>query len=209
MNLTHLIQSGGLFLVAAFVFGESALFIGLVLPGDTLLISVGILAAQGKLPLVLSIAVIAFAAILGDNTGYQTGRVMGKRLFHKKDSVIFRQEYVTRAEKFYEKYGNKTMLLSHFIPFVRSFAPMVAGVAKMPWIQLFTYVSIGDIVWAVSITLIGYWFGSRIPNLDHYILPTLVGVVILSFGPTLWHLFGDAETRRRLFAKLRRRHEAD
>jgi len=103
MDLSHLIQSGGLLLVAGFVFGESALFLGMVLPGDTLLISVGILAAQGKLPLAISILVIAFAAILGDNVGYQTGRVMGKRLFHKKDGIIFRQEYVGRAEKFYEK----------------------------------------------------------------------------------------------------------
>ena len=169
----------------------------------------GILAAQGKLPLAISILVIAFAAILGDNVGYQTGRVMGKRLFHKKDGIIFRQEYVGRAEKFYEKYGSKTMLLSHFIPFVRSFAPMLAGVAKMSWAKMCLFVSVGDIVWAVSITLLGYWFGSRIHNLDHYILPTLVAVVVLSFGPTLWHLLGNRETRQRLLAKLRRDNSKD
>jgi membrane-associated protein len=122
--------------------------VGFFLPGDTLLLSAGILAAQGKLSLSLTMAVIAFAAILGDNTGYSLGRAMGPRLFRKKDGILFRHEYVARAEKFYEKYGSKTMLLSHFIPVVRSFAPLVAGV--------------GDIVWAVATTLVGYWFGSRI-----------------------------------------------
>jgi membrane-associated protein len=87
---------------------------------------------------------------------------MGPRLFRKKDGILFRHEYVARAEKFYEKYGSKTMLLSHFIPVVRSFAPLVAGVGKMPRWQFFIFDAIGDIVWAVATTLVGYWFGSRI-----------------------------------------------
>jgi membrane-associated protein len=136
--------------------------VGFFLPGDTLLLSAGILAAQGKLSLSLTMAVIAFAAILGDNTGYSLGRAMGPRLFRKKDGILFRHEYVARAEKFYEKYGSKTMLLSHFIPVVRSFAPLVAGVGKMPRWQFFIFDAIGDIVWAVATTLVGYWFGSRI-----------------------------------------------
>jgi membrane-associated protein len=208
MDTTHLIQSGGLLMIAAIVFAESGLFLGFFLPGDTLLLSAGVLAAQGKLPLEITILVIAAAAILGDNTGYQLGRMMGRRLFRKKDGILFRQEYVQRAEAFYEKHGSKTMLLSHYIPVVRSFAPAVAGVAKMSWPQFFIYDAIGDVSWAVIITLLGYWFGSRIPNLDHYILPTFAGVTLLTFGPTLWHIFGNRETRQRLFMRIKRkRHE--
>ncbi|HLZ14453.1 MAG TPA: VTT domain-containing protein [Candidatus Saccharimonadales bacterium] len=206
MDTTHIIQSGGLLTIAAIIFAESGMMLGFFLPGDTLLLSAGVLASQGKLPLALTIAVVALAAILGDNTGYTIGRTMGPRLFRKKDGIIFRQEYVGRAEKFYEKHGSKTMLLAHFIPIIRSFAPLVAGVGKMPRGQFFVFDAIGDIAWAAITTLVGYWFGSRIKNLDHYILPTFIGVVLLSFGPTLWHLFGNRETRTRILAAILRRN---
>lgn len=205
MDPTHIIQAGGLLLVAAIIFAESGMMLGFFLPGDTLLLSAGVLASQGKLPIAATIAVIGLAAILGDNTGYTIGRAMGPRLFRKKDGVIFRQEYVQRAEKFYEKYGSKTMLLSHFVPIVRSFAPLVAGVAKMPRAKFFIFDAVGDVVWAAGVTLVGFWFGSRIKNLDHYMLPVFIAVIVLSFAPTLWHIFGDRETRQRLFAKLSRK----
>ncbi|HSW66147.1 MAG TPA: DedA family protein [Bacillota bacterium] len=203
MDVNSIIQSGGLLAIAAIIFAESGLMVGFFLPGDTLLLSAGVLASQGKLPLAITIAVIAFAAILGDNAGYSVGRAMGPRLFRKKDGILFRHEYVVRAEAFYEKHGAKTMLLAHFIPVVRSFAPLVAGVGKMPRWQFFIFDAIGDIVWAVVTTLIGYWFGSKIKNLDHYILPTFIAVTCITFGPTLWHVFGNRETRQRLFARLR------
>src|SRR5580700_9670768 len=113
-NVVHLIQAGGLLLVAAIIFAESGMMVGFFFPGDTLLLSAGILAAGGKLPLIPTILVIAIAAILGDNTGYQIGRHLGRRLFRKPDSLFFRHEYIMRAEAFYEKYGSKTMLLAHF-----------------------------------------------------------------------------------------------
>jgi len=204
MNPTTIIESGGLIALGLLVFAESGLMVGFFLPGDTLLLSAGVLAAQGQMPIALTIVVVALAAIIGDNTGYQLGSAMGKRLFRKPDGIIFRQEYVMRAEKFYEKHGSKTMLLAHFIPVVRSFAPLVAGVGKMPRKAFFIYDAVGIIVWAALITLLGYWVGSKIPNLDHYILPVFVAIVVLSFAPTLWHIFGDASVRRRLLAKLRR-----
>ncbi len=207
-DVHHILESGGLLLVAVIVFAESGMLVGFFLPGDTLLLSAGVFAAQGNLPIGLTIAVIAFAAILGDNTGYTIGKLMGPRIFTKKDGIIFRQEYVQRSKKFYDRHGAKTMLLAHFIPLVRSFAPLVAGVGKMPRGQFFVYDAIGIIVWATLVTLLGYWFGSKIPNLDHYILPTIGVVVLLSFGPMLWHLFGDKTTRARLFnAVLRRKSE--
>jgi membrane-associated protein len=117
-DVTQLIQSGGLIAIALIIFLESGLMVGFLFPGDTLLLSAGVFAAQGQFPIEVTIAVIAVAAILGDNTGYTIGKVMGKRLFRKKDGIVFRQEYVERAEHFYEKYGAKTMLITHFVPIV-------------------------------------------------------------------------------------------
>ncbi len=208
MDVTSLIEGGGLLVIMAIVFFESGMMVGFFLPGDTLLLSAGLLAAQGHFPIGLTIAVIAFAAILGDNTGFTIGRAMGKRLYHKKDGLLFRQAYVTKAERFYQKYGAKTMLISHFVPFVRSFAPFVAGVAKMPRAQFMFYGAVGDIAWASIITMLGYEFGNRIPHIDRYILPVIGAVMVLSFGPMILHIIKDKEFRRKfrdmLATRLRR-----
>ena len=161
LDVTHLIEIGGLLILALIIFAESGMFVGFFFPGDTLLLTAGVFSAQGKLPEVeIVIAVIAFAAILGDNIGYQIGKRYGRRLFQKPDSLIFRPEYARKAEAFFNRYGAKTMLVAHFIPIVRTFAPPVAGIANMPYKKYFMYDAIGDIFWATSITLVGYWFGS-------------------------------------------------
>lgn len=188
LDVNHLIQAGGLLVIAAVIFGESGMFIGFFFPGDTLLLSAGIFAAAGKLPLLTTILVIALAAILGDNVGYHIGKRWGRRLFKKPDGLVFRQEYVTRAEDFYERFGSKTMLLAHFVPVVRTFAPAVAGVAHMNYRQFFIFDAIGDAAWATIVTLIGYWFGTKIPNLDHYIMLALAGVMVITLGPTFYHV---------------------
>lgn len=205
MNVDSIIQSGGLAAIMAIIFAESGMLVGFFLPGDTLLLAAGVFAAQGKLPIALTIVLIAVAAILGDNTGYHIGRLTGKRIFRKKDGILFRHEYIEKAEKVYEKYGGKIMLLAHFLPIVRTFAPLVAGVAHMPRWKFFIFDAIGDIVWAAAVTLLGYWLGSKIPNLDHYILPTVLIVCCITLGPMLWHIVGDRETRTRLLARLRGR----
>jgi len=196
LDVTHIVAAGGLALVAAIIYSEVALMLGFFLPGDTLLLSVGIFAAQGKLPLLLSIIIIALAAILGDNTSYHIGNRVGPRLFRKKDGIIFRQEYVARAEHFYGKYGNKTALLAHWVPIVRTFAPLLAGVGKMPYRTFVVYDAVGDVAWATIVTLLGYFVGSRIPNIDHYILFVLALVIIASFGPTIYHLIKSIRQRR-------------
>lgn len=201
-DVAHIIQAGGLLLIAAMIFGESGMFIGFFFPGDTLLLSAGIFAAQGKLPLALTITVIALAAIAGDNTGYFIGKKLGPRLFRKKDSLVFRHEHVVRTHKFFETYGSKTMLVAHFIPIVRTFAPLVAGVGEMKYKQFVVFDAVGDISWAIIVTMLGYWFGSRIPNLESYILPTFFVVTVLTFGPTLYHIFKDPKIRGALLGKL-------
>ncbi|MGC1177135.1 MAG: VTT domain-containing protein [Candidatus Saccharimonadales bacterium] len=186
-NVSDIVQAGGLVLIAAIIFGESGMFIGFFFPGDTLLLSAGVFAGQGKLSLAAVIAVVGVAAIAGDNVGYHIGKHYGRRLFRKPDGIIFRQEHIQRAEAFYEKYGSKTMLLAHFVPIVRTFAPAVAGVAGMNYKQFFIFDAIGDIGWAASVTLIGYWFGTKIPNIDHYILVVVAAAILITLGPTLYH----------------------
>jgi len=202
MDVTSLIQSGGLLVIALIVYAESGMMVGFFLPGDTLLISAGILAASGQFPVEIAVSVIALAAVLGDNTGYIIGKTAGKRLFRKPDGIIFRQEYVQKAEKFYEKYGAKTLLIAHYIPIVRSFAPLVAGIAHMNRLQFFIYDFIGAASWAILLTLLGYFFGSRIPHLESYIHYVLLGVVVISFGPVVWHIIRDPKIRRKLRDKL-------
>jgi membrane-associated protein len=207
MNVDSIIQGGGILAIVAIIFAESGMMLGFFLPGDTLLLATGVFAEQGKLPvpLALAISLIAVAAILGDNTGYQIGKLSGKRLFGKKDGILFRQEYVERTEKIYEGYGGKIMLLAHFIPIVRTFAPVVAGIGKMRRTEFFIFDAIGDIAWSIAVTMIGYWFGSKIPNVDRYIVPTVFAVTALTFGPMLWHIFGDPKSRKRFLAALKKR----
>jgi membrane-associated protein len=203
-NVTHLIQTGGLVLIAAVIFAESGMMIGFLFPGDTLLLSAGVLAAGGTLSLPLTIIVISIAAILGDNVGYHIGRHVGRRLFSKADGIVFRHEYIMRAEAFYKKHGSKTMLVAHFVPVVRSFAPVAAGAAKMPLSQFMIFDAIGDIAWSVAITCFGFFVGSRVPGIDRYIEPLLIIIVLIFLTPTLYHIAKDQKIRSaiiRIFKK--------
>lgn len=189
LNVTNLIQSGGLLLLAVIVFSEVGLLLGFFLPGDTLLIAAGIYAHSGHLSIVAVIVVVAVAAIAGDSTGYFIGRKLGPRLFNKPDGVIFRKDHIEKAEAFYDKYGAKTLLISHFLPIVRTFQPLLAGVAGMPYKRFVIFDVIGDLAWAILVPLLGYYVGSRIPNIDKYILLILGGTIVISAGPTLYHIF--------------------
>lgn len=188
LNVNHLIESGGLLLIAAIVFAETGLLIGFFLPGDTLLLTAGVFAAQGKLPIVWVIPLVIIASIAGNIAGYHIGKHGGKRIFKKRDGLLFKQEYAMRAEKFYESHGGKTVLLARFVPIIRTLAAVVAGIGHMEFATFMFYNVIGAILWGGGVTLLGYWFGSRIPNIDHYILPVILLVSILSFGPVLYHL---------------------
>jgi membrane-associated protein len=196
-DVTHIIQAGGLLLIGAVIFGESGMFIGFFFPGDTLLLSAGVFAGQGKLSLAAIFVVVSLAAIAGDNTGYHIGKRYGRRLFRKPDGLVFRQAYVQQAEAFYEKYGSKTMLVAHFIPVVRTFAPAVAGVARMKYKQFVIFDAIGDTAWAIIVTLIGYWFGTKIPNIDRYIVLAVVAVMLITLGPTFYHITKAILEKRR------------
>jgi membrane-associated protein len=203
-DVNQLLESGGLLLIALIIFAESGMMVGFFFPGDTLLLSAGVLAATGKLSLFITIPVIAAAAIIGDNCGYHIGKRFGRRLFSKPDSLIFRHDYIMRAERFYEKYGSKTMLVAHFIPVVRTFAPVTAGAGNMPAAKFMFFDAIGDIAWAITIILLGFFVGSRIPNLSHYVDPVLVAIVVISLAPTIYHTLKDEKIRTALKLRLRR-----
>jgi len=203
-DVTHLIETGGLLLIGLMVFAESGIMVGLFLPGDTLLLSAGVLAATGKLDIVTLTIVITIAAIAGDNVGFFIGKHLGPRLFRKKDGVIFRKEYIDKAEKFYEKYGARAMLVEHFIPIIRSFAPVTAGAGKMNYGLFFVCNTIGDIAWAVSFTLFGFFVGSKIPHIDKYIEPAILAVILVFTVPALYRVLSDPRIRAAIKSKLSR-----
>jgi membrane-associated protein len=171
----------GLFLI---IFAETGLLIGFFLPGDSLLFTAGILASQGN----LNIAVIALgcflAAVIGDQVGYTIGHRAGPALFRRPDSRIFKQKYVDRTKEFFEKHGPKTILLARFVPIVRTFAPVLAGVGEMNRRTFTTYNVVGGFVWGVGVTVAGYVLGEAIgEDIDKYLLPIIALIVLLSILP--------------------------
>ncbi len=181
----HLIQSAGLIGVFFIIFAETGLFVGFFLPGDSLLFPIGILASQGFIPVWPFIAIAALGAILGDTTGYFIGRRFGPRIFTKDDSFFFDKKYIERTQHFYEKYGLLTVFLARFVPIVRTFAPALAGVGKMRYRTFLAWNIFGGIIWPIAVVWAGYFFGSRIPNIDKYIVPGVVAIVVLSALPVL------------------------
>jgi len=177
-NVPELIRLVGLYGLIVIVFAETGLLIGFFLPGDSLLITAGLFAARGDLDIVtLNIALI-IAAIAGDATGYAIGKRTGKALYNRPDSFFFRKEHLRITREFYDKHGGKTIIFARFMPIVRTFAPVVAGVAEMGYARFATYNVIGGIAWVTSCTLGGYLLGALIPNIESRI-HLVVGVVIV------------------------------
>ncbi len=194
-----------LLFIGLIIFAESGLLVGFFLPGDTLLFPAGFFAAQGKLPLGLLILTVIICAIIGYDTGYRIGKRIGPRLFTKEDGIIFRQEYVMQAEEFYEKHGGKTMLMARFVPIVRTLAPVVAGVGSMDKKTFWFYNVMGAAVWGTGVILLGYWLGSKIPNIDRYILPVILAATLITLTPTVLHIMRDPKIRARLWRKISRK----
>lgn len=203
-DIETIVRSGGILIVAFIVFAESGLLVGFFLPGDTLLFGAGLIASQGELPLIPLILAVIVAAVVGDNVGYSIGRRSGPRFFKKKDGILFRQEYVQRAEDFYEKHGGKTIILARFTPIVRTFAPLVAGIGKMPRGRFMFFNVFGGILWGAGMTLLGYHLGSRIPGLDHYIEYVLIAVVVVSLGLSALHILKDKQSRQKIWQIIRK-----
>lgn len=197
-DLTDIIKAIGLIGVLAIVFAESGLLIGFVLPGDSLLFTAGILASKHLLNVNINVlfGLIFLAAVLGDSVGYTFGRKVGPRIFRRDDSVLFHKDNVKKAEEFYLKYGGKTVILARFIPMIRTFAPIVAGVGKMHYGKFLSFNLIGGLLWTAVMTYLGYFIGSKVNNIDHYVLPIIALIIVISIAPGLIHILKDAKTRK-------------
>lgn len=183
ISLEELIRAVGYAGIFGIIFSESGLLVGFFLPGDSLLFTAGFVASQGYLNIFALIVVSLLGAVIGDSVGYSFGRKVGKSLFTRPQSRFFRPEHLERAKAFYTKYGAKTIVLARFVPIVRTFAPILAGVGEMPYATFLTYNLIGGLFWTISLPLLGYFLGSLVPNIDHFILPIIGLIVVLSVLP--------------------------
>jgi len=170
--------------LAAIVFSETGLLVGFFLPGDSLLFTVGVVAGAGQLDIVLVNVLLMSAAMIGDSTGYFLGRQTGPRIFSRKDSRFFKQEYVTRTHAYYERYGGKTIIMARFVPIVRTFAAFVAGVGQMPYLKFLPFSVCGGIGWVFLMTMLGYELGG-VPFIRHYFDKVILLIIFLSLLPTV------------------------
>jgi len=194
-SLDSLIQWGGYGVLFAIVFAETGLLVGFFLPGDSLLITAGLLAANGALNIWWLNGLLIVAAVVGDSVGYAIGRRLGPRLFTRQKSLLFNPAHVERTRRFYEKYGAKTIVIARFVPIVRTFAPVLAGVGGMEYRRFIFYNVAGGVGWVVSMTWVGYLLRQSIPNVGSYIHIVVPIVIVLSCIPIAVELL--RERRRR------------
>lgn len=190
IDLTELIQTIGYLGLFFIVFAESGLFFGFFFPGDSLLFTAGFLASQGFLNIQYLVPLMVVAAIGGDSAGYWMGNKFGRWLMKKEDSLVFKKEHMYQAQEFYDKHGGKTLILARFIPAVRTFVPIVAGMAKMEYKRFISFNVIGGFIWGAGMPLLGYSLGSMIPGVDRYLLPIVILIIFLSVLPGLIHMRG-------------------
>lgn len=193
-----LIQTVGYVGLWFIIFAESGLFIGFFLPGDSLLFTAGFLASEGFLDIGTVVLLCFTAAVLGDNFGYTFGRKIGPKIFQKKNSIVFNQENVKKAQLFYEKYGGKTIVLARFLPVIRTFAPILAGVGHMKYRDFFAYNIFGGILWAVGLPILGYWLGVSFPQTENYIVYIIGIIIFFSAFPQLVVILRNKENRRKI-----------
>lgn len=207
-DLVQFAQTAGpvaaLIIVAAIIFAESGLLIGFFFPGDSVLFTLGFL-VQGsssfKLDLNINLVVLVLfiAAVLGNNVGYVFGRKVGPRLFKRPNSLLFRQENVQKAQDFYDKFGGKTIILSRFIPVVRTFVPLIAGVAKMEFKTFLLFNIIGGAMWTAGVTYLGYFLGYYLHKMgvdvDTVLLPIIALILVISVSPALYQLLKSKQKR--------------
>jgi membrane-associated protein len=184
-DVEGIIRTGGPLLVCLIVFVETGFFVGFFLPGDSLLVTAGILSAAGDIPLKWLLLPVMLCAIVGDQIGYWIGRAAGSSLYRRKDSLLFRRRHLQQAHNFYETYGGKTIILARFVPIVRTFCPPVAGAAHMPYARYLIYDVFGGIFWVGTMILGGHFLGRSIPNISQRIHYVIAAVIFLSLLPAI------------------------
>ena len=184
MDPDHLITTFGTLGIFAIVFAESGLMIGLLLPGDSLLITAGVLAASGDLNLPVILVGVFLSAVAGDQVGYLFGSRVGPSLFNRPDSRLFKRKHLEKAEAYFAEHGPRTVVLARFVPIVRTFAPVLAGASEMPYRTFVTFNVMGGLLWGVGVTLLGYGLG-EVVDIDKYLLPVIALIVAASLVPVL------------------------
>lgn len=184
-----LIQTLGFLGIIAIVFAETGLFFGFFLPGDSLLFVAGVLASQDILSLNYLLVFVFCAAVLGDTVGYSFGFRVGRRFFQHDESIFFKKKYLTQTEQFFVKYGPKAVVLARFVPIVRTFMPILAGIGKMSYKTFLSYNIFGGFLWSFGLILLGFFFGQLIPNAEKYILLIVIIIIIVSFIPAVLELW--------------------
>lgn len=196
INLILLLQTIGYLGLFGIIFAESGLLVGFFLPGDTLLFTAGLLCATHFFSIYLVIIIGILGALLGDSFGYYFGKYTGARLFKREDSWFFNQKNLTKSQVFYKEHGAKTILLARFIPIVRTFAPILAGTSHMDYKTFLKWNALGGIVWVTLMTLLGFGLGKSVPNIDHYILPIILVIFVLSFVPIVWNVLKERKNSK-------------
>jgi len=182
-DVEGLVRVGGLMALIVIVFVETGLFVGFFLPGDSLLVTAGLFAARGDLDLWRIFLFVSLAAIVGDTLGYTIGARTGPRIFSREDSLLFHKKHLITTKEFYDRYGGITIVLARFMPIVRTFAPLVAGVGGMRYRRFVFYNVFGGIGWVVSMTSLGYLLGRAVPDIDRHIHIVIAIVIFLSLLP--------------------------
>lgn len=210
IDLVEFIKWAGIIGVFAIIFAESGLLIGFFLPGDTLLFTAGFLVQAKILPIGIEwLALGVFtAAVLGDTVGYLFGQKVGRKLYERKNSRFFKKEHLEAAEKFYEKYGGKTIIAARFLPAIRTFAPIVAGASKMSYQRFLLFNVIGALLWAVGVSCLGYflggWFKSMGLDIDQVLLPCILIILVIAWIPAFIHLMRNPQQRKALWNTTKR-----
>ncbi len=217
-DLVQIITAIGYVGVFAIVFAESGLFFGFFLPGDSLLFTAGLLASRNlvhpEADPIFDLRVLAIgcfiAAVLGDQVGYTFGRRVGRPLFNREDSLFFHKKHLERAEAFYAKHGGKAIVLARFMPVVRTFAPIVAGVGQMYYPRFLFFNILGGVLWGSGLTTAGYFLGNLIPpkDVDKYLLPIIALIILASVLPPTLHVLRDPEQRAGVLRAVRRSHRS-
>jgi membrane-associated protein len=194
-DLSNLIQTLGLIGVIAVIYAESGLLIGFFLPGDSLLFTAGLFAAQGYLNFPLLVIGVGLAAFLGDNTGYWFGAKIGPKIFTREDSLLFKKHYVAETQEFFDKHGARAIVFARFIPVVRTFTPILAGVGKMNYSVFIKYNIVGALIWAVGISTLGYVLGQFVPQVEKFLTPIVLVIVLTSFIPPIREAYRRRSSR--------------
>ena len=186
-DVRGLINWGGTLLVCVIVFVETGMFVGFFLPGDSLLVTAGVLAGAGQLKLASLLSLVTVCAIAGDQLGYVIGRKAGESLYGRKDSRFFKHKHLQEAHEFYERYGGKTVIMARFIPIIRTFCPPVAGAARMKYTRYLLYDIFGGLLWVWSMVLAGYALGRSVPHVERRLHYVIAVVILLSLMPAALH----------------------